>query len=870
MYHQSLHQTSSEDLHDLKAAVLPGIHKKLIPRIEAACWLSSTIDSLQIPEVPEDVFFGVRPMMLQKIDVLRYAESPERIRFFNLLKEQVFERKDLRMFLVAAFGRASHFLSDEERRVILGDLLQGPHRSSASLLIAQVLTNAGGRSATLRLIRFIGEEQLLNRRSILLREIHAICVLGKTLSALPLPPSCSKYFSHPIRIKERYKEVLSALRLAFDKVKEDRRFSGLQVQREYKSAIKTNIRDFIRQFKEADSTPLKREIINRTLKRHILETRYVIKLSGSWENQSEHSRQWTSAELGLVEWALKRLPESAVLFSPGVYEIRRVDMFRHSSEQGNVALYETGVNLIRMTDYTKIKTGLIKAKDYLAITLLHEIGHAFNINGLDVNSTFKIPVPKYPDFLLDIFGADFLNLSGWQIVKSGYKLLNENLSVKLGERIYPLGRPVSVDGTLRIFHYNEMTKCLFSYRVSEEKPAGFAEGRNAESDPFEDWSDAFADYCTRPHHLIESAPLKYVYMESLFRSYDHNSRLRNHAKERLTLRRGTIIEPRSSHLYQEDIASRTFRRLSLYERALLVNEVGTTSTKGADHNDSNLGLALDSSKLQRSFAVAWNRRPKKCRDALARYLLHYNPFVLRALRLIEEGKHIAVFADRADKSSSGSVRRILEDLLLSFFGEGFNKDRLYLLDDPLRSQRLKKSNSIEKTAAILTEFTRGSSVRADGLVKPLTQSYKRVRYYDSSIERLRAVSGIMQGADAISKITFLSPRHVEPSAEISSLMVASPCADIDEIHVFALDDGLVNLDASYQVVHSSGDILLNVSSREFHSNPDPTYWRKKAWRMYQNLPLHSVLWDDSRFSEASVVQQLVKDAREFNRAFRKN
>jgi hypothetical protein len=868
MHHQPSRQISSEGSHELKAAVLPGIHRKLIPRIEAACWHSSTIDSLRIPEIPADVFFGVRPMMLQKVDVLRYAESSERMRFFHLLQEQVFERKELRMFLVAAFGRASHFLNGEERRAILSELVQDPHRSSASLLIAQLLTNAGGRSAALRLIRFIGEDQLLNRRSILLREIHAICVLGKTLLDLPLPPRCSKYFSHPIRIKEKYKEVLSALRVALDTVKEDKRFSGLQVQREYRNAIKSNIIDFIRQFKVAESTPERREIINRTLKRYTLEAKYVLKLSGSWESQPEDSRQWTSEELDVVEWALKQSPENALLFSPGVYEIRRVDRFRHRSELDNKAMYEAGVNLIRMTDYTKIRTGLIKAKDFLAITLLHEIGHAFNINGLDVDSTFKIPVPKYPDFLLDIFGADFLNLSGWQIVKSGYKVINENLSIRLGERIYPLGRPVSIDGTLRIFHYDELAKCLFSYRVSEEKPAGFAEGSNAQSDPFEDWSDAFADYCTRPHHLIDSAPLKYVYMESLFRSYEHSSRLRNHAVERLTLKGGAIIEPRSSYLYQEDVASRTFRRLSLYERALLVSEVGKSSASDKILSDSQVGLTFDSEKLQKSFAVAWNRRPKKCRDALARNLAQYNPFALRALRLLEEGKHIAVFADRADKSSSGSVRRILEDLLLSFFGEEFNKDRLYLLDDPLRSQRLKKSNSIEKTAAILTEFARGSSVRADGLVKPLTHPYKRVRYYDSSVERVRAVSSIMKGADAISKVTFLSPRHIEPLVEISNLMVASPCAEIDEIHVFALDDGLVNLGASYQVVHSSGSILLNVSSREFHSNPDPSYWKKKARRMYQNLPMHSVIWDDSRFSEASIVQQLVKDAREFNRAFR--
>lgn len=858
------------DLRDLKAAVLPGVHKKLIPRIEAACWLSSTIDSLHISNIPEDVFFGVRPMMLQKIDILRYAESSEKVRFFHLVRDKIFESKDLRMFLVAAFGRASHFLNDEERRGIITELLQDTHRSSASLLIAQILTNSGGRSTALRLIRAIGEEQILTRRSVLLREIHAICVLGKTLSTLPLPSACSKYFSHPIRIKEKYKEVLAALRTALDTVKSDRRFTGLQVRREYRNAIDTNIRDFIRQFKEAETTPQKREIINRTLKRHVLECKYVIKLSGSWETQPENSRQWSSSELGLVEWALKKAPESALLFSPGVYEMRRVDMFRRSSEWESAAMYETGANLIRMTDYTKAKTGLIKAKDYLAITLLHEIGHAFNLYGLDVDSTVKIPEPKYPDFLLDIFGADFLNLSGWQIVKSGYKLVNENLSVKIGERIYPLGRPVSVDGILRIFRYNDMTKCLFSYRVSEEKPAGFAEGRNAESDPFEDWSDAFSDYCTRPHHLIDSAPLKYIYMESLFRSYEHNNRLKKHALGRVTLKKGSIIEPRTSHLYQEDIASRTFRRLSLYERALIVGEVGSTSSRAIGNRTRNLGLTLDSVRLQKSFAVAWNRRPRRCREALARSLSQYNPFVLRALRLLEEGKHIAVFADRTDKSSSGSVRRIVEDLLLSFFGDKFNKDRLFLLDDPSRSQRLKKSNSIEKTAAILTEFTRGSSVRPDGLVKPLAQSYRKVFYYDSSVERIKAVSSIMQGAEAIPKITFLSPRHIEPSVEISNLMVASQSTEIDEIHVFALDDGLVNIGAEYQVVHSSGDVLLRVSAREFHGNPDPSYWRKKAVSMYYNLPLHSVLWDDSKFSEASVVQQLVKDAREFNRGFRKS
>ncbi|RME58821.1 MAG: hypothetical protein D6780_06120, partial [Candidatus Dadabacteria bacterium] len=191
-------------------------------------------------------------------------------------------------------------------------------------------------------------------------------------------------------------------------------------------------------------------------------------------------------------------------------------------------------------------------KREIVYLMLHELGHALNLGwymAADVK-TFEDIVRKSWKYLPF---ADFLELSGWMIFqkesknpqksesKYTFKLEHRGYRITLkmpatdrskGKNIivknrFPNGGSFRIDGTTYQIRYDENQGICCAHRLN----ASFSRHHYAFTSPWEDFSEAFAEYCLEPEALADLAPEKFIYFQ-LFLNI-HSERLFKKAIDKL-------------------------------------------------------------------------------------------------------------------------------------------------------------------------------------------------------------------------------------------------------------------------------------------------------------------------------------------------
>jgi hypothetical protein len=190
--------TTGSSLGRESLGVLPKLHSRAVPSVKARVWLSSKLDILVPSSQRLEVFAGRRPTILSKFELLKKGEPDARIQFVLDVAEHALTNRKVRGVLASNLCQMSHFLSRDEKATVIETLLQDRRIAGASSLIGQILMSSPTRAEAVALIRRVGYETLFDRRSQILKEVIAVCFLGKQIMKIPLPSPCSKFASHPI------------------------------------------------------------------------------------------------------------------------------------------------------------------------------------------------------------------------------------------------------------------------------------------------------------------------------------------------------------------------------------------------------------------------------------------------------------------------------------------------------------------------------------------------------------------------------------------------------------------------------------------------------------------------------------------------
>lgn len=163
----------------------------------------------------------------------------------------------------------------------------------------------------------------------------------------------------------------------------------------------------------------------------------------------------------------------------------------------------------------------------LTMLVLHEVAHSIQMGheGRTIQWDYasgELYSPNNP--LIDLKG--FLEISGWRVL--GYletSAFIREIAVRIGDKLYPLGRPVQIElplqpnattaGTPHTVVLRRSGNMLYCHRPD----ARFSLDNYALTDPMEDWAEAFTEYIICPDRLIDLAPEKFHYMEIHFRAY---------------------------------------------------------------------------------------------------------------------------------------------------------------------------------------------------------------------------------------------------------------------------------------------------------------------------------------------------------------
>jgi hypothetical protein len=884
-----VHKQPEFDVFKHELEQLPKLDPNVLPSVIAKVWLSAKLDTLNVAAEKLELFKNRNLTVLGKFELLRHVDSGSRVNFLREVAEHALLDHRTRGVLSSNICQMSFFLDKKEKVQVISSLLSAGRRSGASAIIGQIIMSSRTRDEAISLINKVGYDKLSERRSSVLKEILAICYLGKSLVSLSMPTTCSKYVSHKGMLHKKYLEIQAVLNKAIAYTNEPE-YKGTSTRREYNQAMRTALKCLQKSYiesREAASVKGMREAINVAILRYSLEARYVLTLTGSKAAGGVEARIWNADEIRQVTSVLTKITEGLMLFTPRVFEIQRVAHFTGDYAYA-AATIDDYSGCIQLTDITFLSSkNSLNTKDQSSLSyfLLHELGHA--LSGSLMKSSKEVGSSgNQNNFHSYIFGEDFFDLSGWEIEKLPYEIIDGGKSVKLGHRVHALDTLVEVNGKIREYRYNETYKTLYFHRGMGNYTSSYAR-----TDPYEDWADTFSAYaCSTDNSiekapenttekLIEKAPEKFLYMECLFRLYDSNKEMLNYLVARSPLSRLPARVEGAGLSSEHHISLKLFNRLSLIERHALAAVASQAndlqSMPVADMVSSYLSTSEQS--LTRNFLRRLDRHPRRARSELQQILETYNPSVLKALQLLEKGHRLAIFADRGDSAIgervSSPAQNPLREALSSFLGDYFDPSLLYLLSDPHKSARLNKSSNVEKAATILAEFARGSSVRAGGIVKPRRYLVERIHYYDVSSQRISQISQILKTDGLLAKFTFTNVKQYVAQDLAEQLLKTVPGSARNDLHVFALDGCLVNLDPRYRVIYKeTGQVLREIKLNEYFLNPDPEYWIANAVAQFSGLPKRNlrkaIQWDDGDFFDSVRVRNQVRSGLELNRMFR--
>lgn len=243
---------------------------------------------------------------------------------------------------------------------------------------------------------------------------------------------------------------------------------------------------------------------------------------------------WTLEELDAIETGLKAIPLEHTLFSKKLCEIQKVSsigpgVLAARYADGKIQITPEASSSKEMaTHYPDIHP--------LSMVFVHELGHSIQLGGEtgglyhDENGAYAIePGELKYDF------EHFITLAGWQVIgPEDFTLIlsaskQHSVKVELDGNEYEIGKEITHNGERIVLQLHPSGRALFAFSATGAFPSRWY----ARTTPWEDYAETFAEYMLVPELLIDSAPIKFQFMESEFKKYANNSEIKKRLQTKL-------------------------------------------------------------------------------------------------------------------------------------------------------------------------------------------------------------------------------------------------------------------------------------------------------------------------------------------------
>ena len=465
------------------------------------------------------------------IEVLAYASSSQRTQFVSSLINDEPLNPGLKLFLDRKLGNILNFTSIEERAKILGEVLNGSSSEKVSYFGVGILRASHDFAQLQNLIKCVGVENILERGDAAMGELAAKATFLGEYRAMPVMPRLGRDAAAS-KIEFTLEAIDRSLEARIDAIRGHTEFALSTTSRQFIDLAVDNL-EYLRSGRAAVTSRADRiELANLLITKIDFEFTWGIKLSAEQPGWLTKGSKWDEASIVNADRALRTLPEGLVLSTPRLNEFQRVETL------GELVLGQRFPDgRIKIADFA-IDNKYVEAShrgiDCLITTLVHEIGHGVQLGESDL------------DFAPDAAGgitlaggdaeydfSEYMRLSGWRLIDPSrwdWARGQGGFSVVLDGVERPIGVPIKINDKEITITFDQG---LLYYH---DTYAPFSLVTYARTNPWEDWAEAFKEYCLLPDRLIQFAPEKFMFLEQEFRKYGNNRELMDMVRRETELR----------------------------------------------------------------------------------------------------------------------------------------------------------------------------------------------------------------------------------------------------------------------------------------------------------------------------------------------
>ena len=434
--------------------------------------------------------------------------SDERVEFLRMRCAE-FLHADSKSAILGSLPRLLRSASTQERIVLVDELMAARRSGPRNHLVAAILRESNDLEQLKMIVAGVGAQRLMQSRSPSVREFVAWATVGARVQQMVIPAELSKY-SGSRSIERRRIELIEVCSAAERVLESSGKFGRSELAKQYRHII-SELRSELGDPRLTDCSSRRGvEQLNLIRQRLNIGLRYALLLS------EDPSRSWRARDLEDIREVFERLPQGKILFTPRLFEIRRVEQ-DDPDTQGE--RHEDG--LIRILDIA-IDDQLQQVRNHgissLQSVLTHELGHALQLGASAYRMRFSrqqlqfvgMSDPSY-DF------GHYMQLSGWAIVApEHYKIAYFGDALIIDDQLLPLDTPLLYNGAAVEFRFDPEDEILYAVNPF----ARYSLGSYAKTNPWEDWAEAFCEYVLLPQRLASVACDKFDYFNQQFGLYE--------------------------------------------------------------------------------------------------------------------------------------------------------------------------------------------------------------------------------------------------------------------------------------------------------------------------------------------------------------
>ncbi|RMD83935.1 MAG: hypothetical protein D6808_07840 [Candidatus Dadabacteria bacterium] len=442
------------------------------------------------------------------IELLSNASSRERVNTFWKIYRLGIADAAADLFLASRLSQMMRYFTAEDKAEVISGLISTGRSFRSLEYIYDVLRLCSSVDELESVVELVGEEKLLDLNYGAIDEIVARGGLLAYFRQIATPTKPSK-FSSRAHLNRKLEEVREFLLDVASASKSNPDWAESVAAKNFEVAALNTLNYLDGAIYDDISIKEFREVLTAVIEEIAIELYFGLSLTVETRS-GEVERRWSVEELRDIRRVLEAIPEGRIVFTPRLFEIRRVSTL---DDEGATKAERRGNGVIAISDFAVNDTQM-SAKyngiSSLQVNFCHEVGHAIcqgKYYRVRVNSFNRLLGPADPvyDF------SSFLEIAGWRAYEEGeFKILNDGLSVSIDGREYPLGVPVEDGKEWCVFSYQEDLNMLFRYRLRPPFNL-FSLHPYARTDPWEDWAEAFSEFILIPERLKRFSPEKYLY-----------------------------------------------------------------------------------------------------------------------------------------------------------------------------------------------------------------------------------------------------------------------------------------------------------------------------------------------------------------------